>query len=48
MTRASVSPAVKPEPNALDALASIGEEIARYGALLLFVAAVASWWWITP
>lgn len=37
---------MNPEPNALDALASVGAEIARYGAFLLFVAAVAAWWWI--
>lgn len=36
------------EPNALDALASLGEEIARYGALLLFIAAIAAWWGIAP
>lgn len=37
-----------PEPTATEALANIGEELARYGALFLFIAAIAAWWWITP
>lgn len=39
-------PTTMPEPNALEALAGIGEELARYGALFLFIAAIAAWWWI--
>lgn len=41
-------PTLAPEPTALEALADIGEELARYGALALFIAAIAAWWWITP
>lgn len=36
--------ATMPEPNALEALAGVGAELARYGALLLFIAAIAAWW----
>lgn len=37
-------PITAPEPNALEALADIGEELARYGALALFITAIAAWW----
>lgn len=36
------------EPNALDALAAVGKNVAEFGALVLFIAAIAAWWWITP
>lgn len=41
-------PTTVPEPNALEALADIGTELARYGAFALFIAAIVAWWWIAP
>lgn len=37
-------PTTAPEPNALETIAGIGEELARYGTLILFIAAIAAWW----
>jgi hypothetical protein len=47
LLREQRQPTTVPEPNALEALAGIGEELARYGAFALFIAAIAAWWIIT-